>query len=69
TFCFLAIMTISCFSCTKNKVTVSTAPCYTCKIIDMYGTATYKDVCTNRIDTVQFRDQNNNNLQSVCNRK
>jgi hypothetical protein len=49
-------------SCDKEG---NSAKCYTCTYGQPGPTQT-RDVCTNRIDTVQFTDAQGNNLQSIC---
>jgi hypothetical protein len=60
------ILSFAVLSCKKDNN--SSDNCYSCKVQRFGGAQDfyYQDVCTNKIDTVQFKDQNGNNLQSVC---
>jgi hypothetical protein len=62
----LLTLTASC----KKTVEISPVKCYKCQVLARDATTWHtENVCTNRIDTVQFHDQNGNSLQSICTEK
>lgn len=52
-------------SCSKSEVKTK---CYICQV-GSGMVVEVKEVCTNRIDTVKFKDNMGNELQSFCNEK
>jgi hypothetical protein len=66
------ILAIASLSCSKDSN--KSSHCYICETSGYSGQggpAPYqrKDICTDRVDTVKFYDQNGNALQWVCNEK
>lgn len=61
----LFTIAVSFLSC-KKTVYVDSAKCYDCEVLRMDMTRYHQNVCTNRIDTVNFQDANGNALQSIC---
>lgn len=57
-------------ACNKNSDN-NGSKCYVCETTGFSGTgspAPYmkRDICTDRVDTVTFKDSNGNDLQHVC---
>lgn len=54
--------------CTKKETTNTSAKCYHC-FSATSGVTAQRDICTNKIDTVQLRDQNGNPVNQICQEK
>lgn len=65
----ILIVAVTFSYCSKSGTTTK---CYTCEVMTQTPQGlqpVYHDVCTNQIDTVEFKDQNGNQQQSVCTEK
>lgn len=63
----IALSLIIVLGCEKNNNTPS-LKCYRCYSVSA-GINVQKDICTDRVDTVQLKDQNGNNLSQICEEK
>lgn len=62
----LVILTLIACSKESNRE-IETKKCYSCEISGFNGTPGWKqDVCTNRIDTFQFKNSQGSTMPSQC---
>jgi hypothetical protein len=60
------------FSCKKKDTVPPSTKCYHCELYSAYGgtgPVDYKDVCTDRGDTLHFKDAQGNNMNFRCTEK